>query len=121
MPWTYSQNTGRLSHDGALAGIGYSGRDAGKNNSATQMQEGVGPIPRGTYKITAPFTHPHTGIYSMRLIPQPGTQTFGRSGFLMHGDSVDHPGEASDGCIVQSLGVRHQVWASGDRTLVVTQ
>lgn len=121
MPWTYSQTTGRLSHDGALIGIGYSGRDAGKNNPAAQTQEGVGPIPRGTYTIGAPFTHPHTGIYSMRLTAEGGTNTFGRSGFLMHGDSVDHPGQASDGCIVQNLTVRHQVWTSGDRTLVVSQ
>ena len=121
MPWAYNQNTGHLPHDGVLVGIGYSGRGAGKNNSVAQNQEGTGPIPRGTYTITAPFTHPHTGVYSMRLTPQAGTTTFGRSGFLMHGDSVAHPGQASDGCVVQNLMVRRQVWESGDRALVVTQ
>lgn len=121
MPWTYSQTTGRLLYDGTVIGIGYSGRDEGKNRSAAQTKEGIGPIPRGTYTIGAPFIHPHTGAYSMRLTPQAGTHTFGRSGFLMHRDSVDHPGQASDGCIVQNLAVRHQVWTSGDRTLVVTQ
>jgi hypothetical protein len=121
MPWTYNQTTGRLSHDGALTGIGYSGRDTGKNRPAAQIKKGIGPIPRGTYTIGAPFTHQHTGAYSMRLTPEAGTNTFGRSGFLMHGDSVNHPGQASDGCIIQNLTVRVQVWKSGDRTLVVTQ
>ncbi len=119
MPWTYSQSTGRLSHDGAFIGLGYSGRGAGKNNPGAQTQMMIGPIPRGTYKIHAPFTHPHSGAYTMRLTPEQGTFTFGRSGFMMHGDSVLHPGEASDGCIIQNLGVRHRVWESGDRVLKV--
>lgn len=38
----------------------------------------IGPIPRGTYKIHAPFTHPHSGAYIMRLTPEQGTFTFGR-------------------------------------------
>ncbi len=121
MPWTYSQNTGRLLHDGSFKGIGYSGRDVGKNNPMAQTQESIGPIPRGTYIISAPFTHPLTGVYSMKLTSQAGPRTFGRSGFMMRGDSVHHLGQASDCCIVQNLTVRRQVWTSGDRTLMVKQ
>lgn len=121
MPWIYSQHTGRIYHDGSFVGLGYAGRGAGKNNPAAQTQEGVGPLPRGTYTIGPPFTHQHAGVYTMRLTPQPGTATFGRSGFMMHGDSIDNPGQASDGCIVQNLSVRRQVWESGDRRLEVTQ
>ncbi len=121
MPWEYSQHTGRLYHDGNFVGLGYAGRGSGKDNPATQMQVGIGPIPRGIYTVGPPFTHPHAGVYTLRLTPQPGTVTFGRSGFMMHGDSIEHPGQASDGCIIQNLSVRRRVWESGDRTLKVTQ
>lgn len=121
MPWTYSQHNGRIYHDGSLVGIGYAGKDDGKDNPAAQNLVGIGPIPRGTYTIGAPFTHPHAGVYTLRLAPQSGTNTFGRSGFMMHGDSIEHPGHASDGCIIQNLMVRRQVWESGDHTLEVVQ
>ncbi|MEM5437616.1 tlde1 domain-containing protein [Paraburkholderia diazotrophica] len=119
MPWTYSQSTGRLTRNGVTAGTGYSGHGAGRNNANMQRTGGIGPIPQGTYTIGAPFHHNHAGGYTMRLTPQHGTNTFGRSGFMMHGDSTRQPGQASEGCIVQNHSVRHQVWASGDRTLQV--
>src|ERR1035438_5538324 len=34
------------------------------------------------------------------LTPESGTNTFGREGFLIHGDSVQNPGTASHGCII---------------------
>lgn len=73
MPWIYRQNTGRIEHDGTLAGVGYSGRGRGKNNPSRQNEAMIGPIPRGTWTIGAPFTHPHAGPYAMRLTP---THTF---------------------------------------------
>lgn len=54
MPWTYSQQTGRLYRDGTFIGPGYSGRGTGKDNPGAQTQVGIGPIPRGTYTIGAP-------------------------------------------------------------------
>ncbi|MGF6922638.1 hypothetical protein OKW41_007926 [Paraburkholderia sp. UCT70] len=56
----------------------------------------------------------------MPLTPNPGTHTFGRDTFFMHGDSKSHPGSASNGCIViVDRAVRERVWSSGDRQLRV--
>jgi hypothetical protein len=55
----------------------------------------------------------------MALIPKEGTDTFGRSGFLIHGDSVAMPGTASHGCIILSRDLREQISASGDNQLEV--
>jgi hypothetical protein len=100
MPWTYSQSTGRLTRNNIVAGTGYSGRGAGRNNGDMQRSRGTGPIPQGSYTIGAPFSHSHAGHYTMRLTPQHGTNTFGRNGLMIHGDSVRHPGQASEGCVI---------------------
>lgn len=120
MPWIYRQNTGRIEHDGTLAGVGYSGRGRGKNNPSRQNEAMIGPIARGTWTIGAPFTHPHAGPYAMRLIPLPGTVTYRRSGFMIHGDSTAHPGAASDGCVIVNIVTRRCIWESGDHTIAVT-
>ena len=39
----------------------------------------------------------------------------------MHGESVRHPGKASEGCIIMPPNVRKQVDALPDRTLTVTK
>jgi hypothetical protein len=118
--WTYKQATGELSHDGVLVGTGYSGFGAGKNNPADQAIPDVGPIPTGNWIIEGPpFDSAEHGPYVMRLTPEQGTNAHGRSGFLLHGDSVEHPGAASRGCIVMPRPIREQVWASGDRKLQV--
>jgi hypothetical protein len=119
MPWTYSQSTGQLRRNGSLMATGYSGIGIGRNNPSMQALPNVGPIPLGSYAIGAPFHHPHAGNFAMRLTPIQGTHTFGRTGLLMHGDSSDHPGEASNGCIVEDLHARMQVWASGDHVITV--
>lgn len=117
--WTYSQSTGRLSRSGKLIGTGYSGHGEGLNNHSKQDVLCIGPIPCGSYSIGPEFTHPTTGPLSMRLMPLMGTDTFGRSGFLMHGDNSQHDDSASEGCIVISENVRRQVSTSPDRTLLV--
>jgi hypothetical protein len=118
--WTYVQQTGQLSRNGQLAATGYSGFDGGKNNPAMQAVANVGPIPCGEWKIVGPpvNTTQH-GPYVLQLQPTTETNTFGRSGFLMHGDSVEAPGCASRGCIVMARAVREKVWESGDRDLEV--
>jgi hypothetical protein len=55
----------------------------------------------------------------LKLNPAAATETFGRSGFLMHGDSKEHPGCASHGCVILPRAVREQVWTSGDSDLEV--
>lgn len=120
MTWKYSQSTGRLTRDGGdLVGQGYSGNGIGKNDPHMQSARNVGPIPVGNWSIEAPFRHSHAGNYTMRLVPSPMTNTYGRTGFMMHGDSAAHPGRASDGCIIMPFPTRKQVWESGDHRLQV--
>ncbi len=126
--WTYRQRTGELLRDGVLVGKGYSGYDdgdgvpepgEGKNDPAAQEQRAVGPIPRGRWSIGRPFFHEARGPYVMRLSPEPGTETFGRSGFLIHGDSVKRPGTSSLGCIILARSLRILIGESWDRELEV--
>jgi lipoprotein-anchoring transpeptidase ErfK/SrfK len=127
---TYRQKTGELLRDGKLLARGYAGYDdgdgvpepgEGKNDPAAQERRGIGPLPVGRYRIGVPHTHATAGGYVMRLTPLYGTQTFGRAGFLIHGDFVDPKkrGSASHGCIILSRANRELVWASGERTLEV--
>lgn len=118
--WTYEQKTGVLLRDGQQVATGYSGFDLGKNNPDMQAAPNMGPIPQGEWTITGPPANtPDHGPYVLRLLPAPATQTFTRSGFLMHGDSIESPGCASHGCIIMPRPVREQVWTSGDTDLVV--
>lgn len=122
MAWVYQQGTGRLYRNGRLVATGYAGKGNGKNNPEMQNVQMVGPLPRGTYSITgAPFRHPTTGIYSIRLEPNSGNAMHGRSGFLIHGDSRQRPGDASNGCIILPRNIRETIWNSGDRQVEVTR
>ena len=120
--WIYSQ-AGILSRGVGITGFtaqGYSGKGEGKNNSAFQQIQNIGPIPQGKYSIGEPHDSPEHGPFAMRLTPDPANEMFGRSSFLMHGDSLRDPGEASEGCIIMSRETREHVWSSGDHELQVT-
>jgi len=118
--WTYGQKNGGLLQDGKPVGTGYSGAGEGKNNPAMENVRNVGPIPCGDWTIIGPpVDTPTHGPFALRLEPAAETETFGRDGFLMHGDSIKSPGTASQGCIIMPLPVREQVWNSGDRDLKV--
>ncbi len=118
--WTYAQASGQLLQNGQLVGTGYSGYDNGKNNPSMQAVENMGPIPQGDWTIVGPPVNTSTqGPYVLTLQPAQGTNTFGRSGFLMHGDSIEAPGCASHGCVIMPRAVREQVWNSGDTDLEV--
>lgn len=118
--WTYVIDSGELSLERVVHGTGYSGHGEGKNCPAYQGVPCEGPIPCGIWEIRGPpFDTGSHGPYVLRLVPHDGTETFGRTGFLIHGDSRSHPGEASQGCIVMPREVRERVWLSGDRTLLV--
>jgi hypothetical protein len=118
--WTYSQKSGELQQDGEHVARGYSGADEGKNNPEMENVLNVGPIPRGDWNIIGPPVDTRThGPFVLHLEPRPETKTFGRDGFLMHGDSKEHPGTASQGCIILPRSVREQVWTSGDPHLEV--
>ena len=53
------------------------------------------------------------------MTPDPANEMFGRSGFLIHGDSLMHPGCASRGCIVLARPSREAIAQSGDQDLEV--
>lgn len=118
--WVYQQSTGKIwNPSGVCLGQGYAGRGDGKNNPAMQQAQIKGPLPCGDYTIGPAYHHPHLGPVCMDLTPDPSNLMFGRSLFRLHADSVDHPGEASEGCIVQARSVRDAVAASSDRHLHV--
>jgi hypothetical protein len=80
----------------------------------------VGPIPQGDWTIEGPLVNTaEHGPYVLTLKPSADTPTFGRDGFLPHGDSKESPGCASHGCVIMPRSVREQVWESGDRDLEV--
>ncbi len=120
MAWTYSQSTGKLKLGETTFGSGYAGFGEGVNNPEDETIPNVGPIPVGDYTIGPAFTHPAAGPITMRLTPQTGTDTLGRSGFLMHGDNQAMDHTASHGCIIMPHPVRVTVATSNDRTLTVT-
>jgi hypothetical protein len=118
--WSYAQKTGEIQQDGKHVSTGYSGASEGKNNPAMENVPNVGPIPRGDWTIAGPpVDSKDHGPYVLKLNPAPSTETHGRSGFLMHGDSKEHPGSASHGCVILPRAVREEVWQSGDRELEV--
>lgn len=117
--WSYSQSTGVLSLNGKPFSRGYSGNGRGKNNPSMQAARGVGPVPRGKWTIGMPHDSPNTGPFTMDLDPYAGTDTCGRSAFRIHGDSIDHPGEASHGCIILPRAVRLKIWNSEDHEIEV--
>jgi len=123
--WTYIQKTGELLHDGEHAADGYSGYNnpetgqEGKNNPDLENVPEIGPIPVGTYSIGTPHDTLTHGPFVLPLEPDSGNQMFGRSAFLIHGDSKVEPGTASRGCIIMARAIREQVAASGDTSLQV--
>ena len=112
--YTYSSRFGALTRNGELLGTGFSGRDAGYNNPDLEAEHDVGPIPRGRWCIGPAETHGELGTMVMALSPQAGTTTFGRTGFYMHGWSVDPAKklESSHGCICMARPVRVGIAAS---------
>lgn len=121
MPWTYSQSTGELRHNGASVGTGYSGAglsvSSGSNNPAMQHIPNQGPLPVGQYQIGASYSHPQKRPTSMNLTPA-GHNALGRSGFMIHGNNVQN--NASQGCIILGPSIRQQIASGNDQILVGT-
>lgn len=115
--WLYSQAIGELSREGAHVATCYSGYGDGKNQPGAQDQANIGPIPQGLWFFGTLSADPAHGPLARHLIPASGTDTFGRSGFLLHGDSREHPGAASHGCIIAPRPAR-ELAREGDELLV---
>jgi hypothetical protein len=120
--WTYEQKTGKLTNpEGQCIGEGYSGHAIGLNDPEEECVADFGPIPKGLWTIGRFFDDlGGKGPIVAHLVPDVDTNTFGRSGFMIHGDNpaVDH--SASHGCIILPHVVRETIMASNDRTLEVT-
>lgn len=121
--WTFSISEGIFDHNGVFFARAYSGAPGHKDDPSQEAVVDKGPLPEGWYTIEPPFDSPHTGPVSLRLIPDPGNDMKGRSDFLIHPDSIHHPGAASHGCIVmEPRAAREQLGAAvikGDNRLQV--
>jgi len=120
----YESGSGWLYNPPNPAVKGYAGGDCGKapqgkNNPDMESLHNVGPLPRGLYTLGTPIEGSHLGPFAIPLIPDPANEMYGRSGFFCHGDSIESPGNASNGCIIMPRAVREQMWASIDHTLRV--
>lgn len=120
MPWIFEQGTGfLLSPTGQIVTKGYSGAPGYVDNPDDEAMQNKGPLPRGVYSIAAPQDTEAHGPYAMALSPAPGNEEFGRGGFMIHGDSIEKQGTASEGCVILSRAAREQIWNSGDHQLTV--
>jgi hypothetical protein len=113
MSWTYHSATGLIeSPTGFRMGEGYSGNGAALNNPAMESVQMHGPIPRGQWTIGDFFHDPGgKGPVVAHLTPCDGMETFGRSGFMIHGDNHALNHTASEGCIVAPRFIRDQISA----------
>lgn len=115
----FKQSTGEFFSNNSLLTKGYSGHGPGKNNHALQMIKSVGPCPVGIFDIGEAYDDPKHGPIAFRLTPDPHNEMFNRDGLLIHPDSIEHPGEASEGCICLDKVTRLMIKASTDKKLVV--
>lgn len=115
--WLYRIKSGELLQDGSHVGSGYSGQPECKNDPNMCSVRDAGPIPPGLYTIGEPTDTKTHGPFVLPLTPDESNEMFGRSGFLIHGDSVSKPGTASHGCIIMPRAVREAIHASGDGEL----
>lgn len=124
----YSQGTGELRYsNGAVIARGYSGYGLGKNNPAMEDVQGVGPIPKGFWRIGTAYTSQRVGPVTIplyRLDAEPIDdidQVTGRSAFRIHGDSVANPGAASRGCIILPRHIRERILTLGSEILWIVE
>lgn len=87
----------------------YSGHGPGLNNPNFEEDHDVGPIPAGKWLVGVFFDHPHLGPFVAHLSPFAATKTYGRVGFLIHGDNTEMNHSASDGCIILERPVREKM------------
>jgi RHS repeat-associated protein len=122
--FTYSQSTGKaICTDNTGKTVvdksGYAGKGEGRNNSDLQNIRNVGPIPRGGYRIEAAIHSKRTGPVALPLTPLPGTNTFGRDAFQIHGNNPTN--DASSGCVILPRHARDAINNAGGGTLTVTE
>ena len=115
----FDVTAGRLSIAGNDIGPAYSGAPGYVDNEADAGLVGRGPIPAGLWVIGSPIDDAHTGPFSMPLTPVAGTDTMGRSEFMIHGDNMAMNESASHGCIIAARAIRERIWADSDHMITV--
>lgn len=121
----YSQRTGELTGpDGQFLASGYAGRGGGVNNPDAEGIPGVGPIPRGNWRIEEAKDKPWPGP-SYHLVPDDDTrkrvEALNRDpdSFYIHAKSRDLEQQGrgdSHGCIAldkadrMKMGAYHGRW-----------
>ena len=117
--WKWDSAKGEMAKDGLVVGRGYAGAPGYKNDPSKEAIKNKGPIPRGKWKIGSTIAkHPKLGPVAIRLTPD-GHNARGRSGFLIHADSIKAPGTASEGCIILPRAARVAISQSEDKELEV--
>lgn len=117
---THHATAGSIYHHRVALAVGYSGAGPrGVNNPDMVREVAVGPIPRGKWYIGRAQSHPRLGPVAIDLRPDLGTDTFGRSGFFIHGDNARGNKTASKGCIILPRWLREFIAGSGQLTLYV--
>lgn len=114
----YEVRPGRFVAADGQTSAGYSGFSIHRNKPESERLPGLGPIPCGLYEIGEEHADAVRGPVILPLKPR-GHHAHGRSGFLIHGDSKEHPGLASHGCIVLPRHFRELIAESPDRVLLV--
>lgn len=131
--FVFKQSTGQISdYSGAVIGTGYSGSGKGINNPDMQSVPDVGPIPCGLWVMEVIVNgagewtdYKQKKSPVIRLTPKQETETFGRSGFLIHGREageiigVAETEKSSLGCIIQDHQARVSVARNADKLLRV--
>lgn len=106
--------------NGEKIGPAYSGAPGAVDDETRAAERETGPIPAGIWAIGEPVDKQELGPFCLPLTPVPGTQTFGRSAFYIHGDNAAHNQTASKGCIVAARDIRERINADPDRRIFVT-
>lgn len=83
-------------------GTGFAGLEDGRNNPAMEQVKSYGPLPRGEYEMRI-VEHKRFRAPAIALTPEKETETFGRSGFYIHGGTKSH------GCIVINGALRRAI------------
>ncbi|CAM4826130.1 unnamed protein product [Rotaria magnacalcarata] len=112
---TFSQSTGKFITSDGTCYNGYSGNREGLNNSIKESVAFVGPIPQGEYTVTGSNTS--KGPTTLVLTPAKSNIMYGRSGFLIHGDTSKGDNSASHGCIIVGPAARKKL-SIGDKIKV---
>ena len=121
LSWKYYSLSGQiLTPSGTYLATGYSGNGKGLNSPHMESVHNIGPIPRGKWDIGDFFDDEEgKGPVVANLEPRDGTETFGRSEFMIHGDNQAANDTASEGCIVAPRFVRAAMRVSPVKLLTV--